>query len=105
MVKITGVTFTAGGKVYFFAPGKDKYEKGMGVVVDTARGLEYATVLIPYGEVEDDKIVGCRFSASCPAASVALVGLHRYGVNPTFVGGVHNDVFLAVEVNHAALFW
>ena len=57
MVKITGVTFTAGGKVYFFAPGKDKYEKGMGVVVDTARGLEYATVLIPYGEVEDDKIV------------------------------------------------
>ena len=57
MVKITGVTFTNGGKVYFFAPGKDKYEKGMGVVVDTARGLEYATVMIPYNEVDEDKIV------------------------------------------------
>lgn len=57
MVKITGVTFTNGGKVYYFAPGKEKYEKGMGVIVDTARGLEYATVLIPYGEVDEDKIV------------------------------------------------
>lgn len=57
MVKITGVTFTNGGKVYYFAPGKEKYEKGMGVIVDTARGLEYATVLIPYGEISEDKIV------------------------------------------------
>ena len=57
MVKITGVTFTNGGKVYYFAPGKEKYSKGMGVIVDTARGLEYATVIIPYGEVDDDKIV------------------------------------------------
>ena len=57
MVKITGVTFTAGGKVYYFAPGKDRYEKGMGVIVDTARGLEYATVVIPFGEVEDSKII------------------------------------------------
>lgn len=57
MVKITGVTFTNGGKVYYFAPGKERYEKGKGVIVDTARGLEYATVVIPYGEVDDDKIV------------------------------------------------
>lgn len=57
MVKITGVTFQNAGKVYYFAPGKEKYEKGMGVIVDTARGLEYATVLIPYGEVEEDKII------------------------------------------------
>ena len=57
MVKITGVTFTNGGKVYYFAPGKERYEKGTGVIVDTARGLEYATVIIPYGEVDDDKIV------------------------------------------------
>ena len=57
MVKITGVTFVNGGKIYYFAPGKDRYEKGMGVIVDTARGLEYATVVIPFGEVEDDKIV------------------------------------------------
>lgn len=57
MVKITGVTFKDGGKVYYFAPGKERYQKGMGVVVDTSRGLEYATVVLPFGEVEDDKIV------------------------------------------------
>ena len=57
MVKITGVTFTAGGKVYYFAPGKDRYEKGMGVVVETSRGHEYGTVVLPYGEVEENKII------------------------------------------------
>lgn len=57
MVKITGVNFKEGGKVYYFAPGKDRYERGMGVIVETSRGLEYATVVIPFSEVEDDKIV------------------------------------------------
>lgn len=57
MVKITGVTFKNGGKVYYFSPGKDRYEKGMGVIVETARGNEYATVTIPYAEVDDGKII------------------------------------------------
>jgi cell fate regulator YaaT (PSP1 superfamily) len=57
MVKITGVTFKTGGKVYYFAPGNGVYEKNMGVIVETARGLEYATVTIPLGEVEESKIV------------------------------------------------
>lgn len=57
MVKITGVTFKSGGKVYYFAPGKDKYEKGMGVIVDTARGHEYATVVIPFSEIAEERIV------------------------------------------------
>lgn len=57
MAKITGVTFKDGGKVYYFAPGKEKYKEGMGVIVETARGVEYATVVIPFAEVEEDKIV------------------------------------------------
>lgn len=58
MVKITGVTFKEGGKIYYFSPTKgQRYEKDMGVVVETARGLEYATVVIPFAEVEDDKII------------------------------------------------
>ena len=57
MAKITGVTFKNGGKVYYFAPGKDRYEKGMGVIVETARGNEYATVTIPFAEVDEDRIV------------------------------------------------
>ena len=57
MAKITGVTFKDGGKVYYFAPGKDRYKEGMGVIVETARGVEYATVVIPFSEVPDDKLV------------------------------------------------
>ena len=59
MVKITGVSFTENGKVYYFSPGKncDKYTKGMGVIVETARGHEYAKIVIPVSEVEEDKIV------------------------------------------------
>lgn len=57
MVKIVGIKFKNGGKVYYFAPGKDRYEKGMGVIVETANGLEYATVVIPFSEVADDEVV------------------------------------------------
>ena len=59
MVKITGVTFTENGKIYYFSPGKnsDKYQKGMGVIVETARGHEYAKIVIPLGEVEEERIV------------------------------------------------
>lgn len=57
MVKVTGVVFQNGGKLYYFAPGKEKYEKDTGVIVDTARGYEYAIVKKPYLEVGDDKVV------------------------------------------------
>ena len=59
MVKITGVSFTENGKIYYFSPGKncEKYEKGMGVIVETARGNEYAKIVIPLSEVEEDRIV------------------------------------------------
>ena len=59
MVKITGVNFTENGKIYYFSPGKncEKYEKGMGVVVETARGHEFAKIVIPLSEVEEDRIV------------------------------------------------
>lgn len=59
MVKITGVNFTENGKVYYFSPGKnsEKYVKGMGVIVDTARGHEYATIVIPNSEVDESRII------------------------------------------------
>ena len=57
MVKVTGVVFKNGGKVYYFAPGKDKYEKETGVIVDTARGLEYAIVKTPLAEVAEEQII------------------------------------------------
>ena len=57
MAEIIGVTFKEGGKVYYFAPGKGNYKQGKGVIVETARGVEYATVVIPRSEVSDDKLV------------------------------------------------
>ena len=57
MEKIVGIKFKNSCKVYYFAPGKDTYQKGMDVIVETSRGLEFATVVIPLAEVEDDKIV------------------------------------------------
>lgn len=57
MAEITGVTFKDGGKVYYFAPFNGNIEEGSGVIVETARGVEYATVVIPREKVEDDKII------------------------------------------------
>ena len=57
MEKIVGIKFKNSGKIYYFAPGKDTYAKGMGVIVETSRGPEYATVVIPLAEVGDDEIV------------------------------------------------
>lgn len=57
MVKVTGVVFKNGGKLYYFAPGKERYEKDTGVIVDTARGYEYAIVKKPCIEVEENKII------------------------------------------------
>ncbi len=57
MEKIVGVKFKNSCKVYYFAPGGDNYEKGTDVIVETARGQEYATVVMPVTEVEEEKIV------------------------------------------------
>ncbi|MDE7379825.1 MAG: stage 0 sporulation family protein [Clostridia bacterium] len=57
MIKVVSVKFKDGGKPYYFAPGKDEYQKGMGVIVETSKGLEYATVVCPEAEVEDSEIV------------------------------------------------
>lgn len=58
MQKIVGVKFRNASKVYYFSPAKDEeYERGMTVIVETAKGLESGTVVIPTKEVEDDKVV------------------------------------------------
>lgn len=57
MVKITGVAFKEGGKVYYFAPVKEEVKKGEGVIVETANGPEYAITVIPSAEVSEESIV------------------------------------------------
>ena len=58
MIKVVGIKFKNGGKLYYFSPkAGDKYERNTPVVVETARGLEYAWVAYPEKEVSDDEIV------------------------------------------------
>ena len=57
MVKVIGVRFRAAGKIYFFDPGKLTIEKGDNVIVETARGVEFGTVVGEPKEVEDDKVI------------------------------------------------
>lgn len=57
MVKIIGVTFKEGGKVYYFASGDQSYEVGEGVIVETARGLEYAKVTLGTSDIEEEKLL------------------------------------------------
>lgn len=57
MVKIVGVRFRNAGKVYYFDPKGYKIKAGDHVIVETARGVEYGTVVGEPRGVEDDKIV------------------------------------------------
>lgn len=58
MQTIVGIQFRNTGKVYYFAPGKLVFANGDGAIVETARGLEYAEVVLPNCEVDDSEIKG-----------------------------------------------
>lgn len=57
MIQIIGVKFRKPGKVYYFDPTGFTIEKGDHVIVETARGVEYGTVVLGPKEVTDDKVV------------------------------------------------
>lgn len=59
MAKIIGVKFKNTAKVYYFSPaeGENEYPEKSGVVVETAKGLEYGTVVFGLKEVDDSEIV------------------------------------------------
>ena len=58
MVKVVGIKFKSGGKLYYFAPKADEvYTRDMPVIVETARGLEYAWVAYPEREIDEAEIV------------------------------------------------
>ena len=57
MVKVIGVRFRTAGKIYFFDPLNFEIKRGDHVIVETARGIEFGTVMTGVTEVEDDKIV------------------------------------------------
>ena len=57
MVKVIGVRFRQSGKVYYFDPFGQDVRRGDGVIVETAKGVEYGEVTMEPTEVEESAIV------------------------------------------------
>lgn len=57
MTTVIGVRFRTAGKIYFFNPLNFPIKKGDNVIVETARGIEFGTVVGDPKEVPDDKVI------------------------------------------------
>jgi len=56
MVKVIGVKFKTGSKVYYFDPGDIDIKADDCVIVETARGVEFGEVAFPAKEVDEEEI-------------------------------------------------
>ena len=57
MIRVISVKFRDGGKSYFFDPGELEINEGDGVIVETARGIEFADVVSPVQEIDEGRVV------------------------------------------------
>ena len=57
MIRVISVKFRDGGKSYFFDPGELEIKEGDGVIVETARGIEFADVVSPVQEIDESHVV------------------------------------------------
>ncbi len=58
MIKVIGVRFRNGGKVYYFDPAGVDFKREDQVIVETVRGVEIGTVLLVDKEISDDEVPG-----------------------------------------------
>lgn len=56
MKRIIGVRFRSAGKIYFFDPLDFEVKRNDHVIVETARGIEYGTVVGDIREVDDSEV-------------------------------------------------
>ena len=57
MQTVVGVRFKRAGKIYCFSPGNLGIEQNDGVIVETARGLEYGAAVVGPRDVPDSDVV------------------------------------------------
>lgn len=57
MIRVIGVRFRTAGKIYYFNPGKLNIKRNDHVIVETARGIEYGTVVGDPKDEPEDKVV------------------------------------------------
>ena len=56
-VTVIGVRFKEAGKIYYFDPGDLEITTNDHVIVETARGVEYGSVVVGLKQVEDSEVV------------------------------------------------
>ena len=56
MIKVIGVRFRQAGKIYFFSPGKLQLKRGDQVFVETARGVEFGSVVDGPKEIAESEV-------------------------------------------------
>ena len=52
MIKVVGIRFRKAGKIYYFCPKKLDVKVGDNVIVETARGIEYGSVVLGEREID-----------------------------------------------------
>ncbi len=57
MIKVVGVRFRTAGKIYYFDPRNFDITQGSHVIVETARGIEFGTVMIAPKELPEEKVI------------------------------------------------
>lgn len=57
MIKVVGVRFRTAGKIYYFDPQNYEISLGSHVIVETARGVEFGTVMIAPKKLEPEQVV------------------------------------------------
>lgn len=57
MVDVIGIRFRPNGKIYYFAPGPFEAEVGQNFIVETARGVEFGTVVLGKRQISEEKII------------------------------------------------
>lgn len=57
MIRVIGVRFRTAGKIYFFDPMNFDIKRGDHVIVETARGIEFGTVMTGITDVEEEKVI------------------------------------------------
>ena len=81
MPKVVGIKFKSTAKTYYFDPGDKVFELNKGVIVETARGVEYGKVVMLPTEVSEDKIV----SPLKPVIRIANEDDEKQGMGTTVV--------------------
>ncbi len=56
-MKVIGVRFRTAGKIYYFDPQEFTIKRDDHVIVETARGIEFGTVVMPPRDIEETRVV------------------------------------------------